>query len=392
MPCWACMKRSSPIYTLLFTIFIDLLGFSVIVPIIGPYTKDVLGATGLQFGIIGGVYSLMNFICAPLLGTLSDRIGRRPVLLVTIVIAMCGHLLFSLSTSLWVLFIARMVAGIGSGNISVAQAYIADVTPVEGRAKAMGLIGAAFGIGFVFGPPIGGFIYKHYSFHYIGYLSAALCLINFVMAWFTLPESLKEKNTETRFSLKNTWIGLLEAGRDKSVNKYFLLFFILIMAFSMMQQTITLLFKDRHGLDEAQGSYMLAYMGIVMAIVQGGLIGFFSKRFGENKMLIIGNILMCIGLVAIPFGPFFLTFIYFAVIAVANGMLGPAINALISKNANPQHLGRIMGANQSFGSLARAIGPLTAGVLYGLNYTLPYLTAGVIMLGCLFVTLRVIKK
>jgi DHA1 family tetracycline resistance protein-like MFS transporter len=386
------MKRSSPLFVLFFTIFIDLLGFGIIIPILGPYAKDVLHADGWVYGLIFGVYSFMNFVFAPVLGTLSDRKGRRPVLLITIVIAMVGHLLFSFSSSLLVLFVARMIAGIGSANISVANAYISDVTPPEGRAKAMGLIGAAFGLGFVFGPPVGGYIYEHLSFEYIGYLTAALCLINFVLAWIYLPESIKERNTENKFNFKNILRGLVEAGKNPRVNKFFLLFFIVIIAFSMMQSTVTLLFTDRYKLDAAQGSYMFAYVGLLMAIVQAGFIGFFSKRLGESKMLLIGSVVMGLGLTLIPFGPFWLQFVYFALIAVSNGMIGPAINSLISKNADPTKLGQIMGANQSFGSLSRGIGPVIAGILYDINYAFPYLAAGLIMTVSFFVALLVVKR
>lgn len=386
------MKRSSPLFVLFFTILIDLLGFGVIIPILGPYSKDVLHAEGWVYGAIFGVYSIMNFLFAPVLGTLSDRIGRRPVLLVTIVIAMCGHLLFSFAGSLILLFLARMIAGIGSANISVANAYISDVTPPEGRAKAMGLIGAAFGLGFVFGPFIGGFIYEHFSFAYIGYLTAFLCLINFILAWFYLPESLKVKNTSTKFNFKNIILGMVEAAKNPKVNIFFLIFFITVIAFSLMQSTVTLLFKDRYGLSVAEGGYMFAYVGFLMALVQGFLISFFSKRLGENKMLIIGSLLMGLGLTLIPFGPFYLQFFYFALIAVANGMLNPALNSLIAKNADPNKLGQIMGANQSFGSLARGIGPVIAGVLYYVNYTFPYILSGLVMLVCFFVVVQTVKK
>lgn len=386
------MKRSSPLFVLFFTIFIDLLGFGIIIPVLGPYAKEVLHADGWVYGLIFGVYSFMNFVFAPILGTLSDRKGRRPVLLITIVIAMVGHLMFSLSSSLIVLFLARMIAGIGSANISVANAYISDVTPPEGRAKAMGLIGAAFGLGFVFGPPVGGYIYEHLSFEYIGYLTAALCLINFVLAWVYLPESIAEKNTEKKFNFTNIVMGMAEAAQNPRINIYFFLFSMVIIAFSMMQSTVTLLFKDRYALDVAQGSYMFAYVGLLMAIVQAGLIGFFSKRLGEYKMLLIGSIVMGLGLTLIPFGPFWLQFIYFALIAVSNGMLGPAINSLISKNADPHKLGQIMGANQSFGSLSRGIGPVVAGTLYDVNFTFPYITAGVFMTLALLITLKMVKN
>jgi MFS family permease len=326
------------------------------------------------------------------LGALSDRIGRRPVLLITIAIGFFAHLSFSQATSLLALFLTRMLAGIGSANITVAQAYISDVTPPQDRAKAMGLIGAAFGIGFVFGPPIGGYIYTHFAFQYIGYLSAALCLINFLLAYFTLPESLTERDNAEKFSLRNILIGLGESARNKAINKYFLLAFILIAAFSLMQSTITLLFKDGYGLTEEQGSYMMAYVGVLMAIVQIFLIGFFSKRLGEWRMIVYGNALMAVGLGLIPFGPFWLQFIYFALVAVANGMVGPALSAMISKNTAPQHQGRVFGAYQSFGSLARGIGPLVGGILYGINFTFPYITAGLIMVLCVGVSLLLIKR
>jgi MFS family permease len=160
----------------------------------------------------------------------------------------------------------------------------------------------------------------------------------------------------------------------------------------MMQSTVTLLFADRYGLNAAEGSYMFAYVGFLMAIVQAGFIGFFSRRLGESKMLLIGSIVMGIGLTLIPFGPFWLQFIYFALIAVSNGMIGPAINSLISKNADPTKLGQIMGANQSFGSLSRGIGPVIAGMLYDVNYTLPYVAAGLIMTVSFFVALLVVKR
>lgn len=386
------MKRSSPLFVLFFTIFIDLLGFGVIVPILGPYAKDVLHAEGWIYGLVFGIYSIMNFVFAPVLGTLSDRIGRRPVLLITIIIAMCGHLIFSAAATIFLIFVARMVAGIGSANISVANAYIADVTPIEKRAKAMGIIGAAFGLGFVFGPPIGGYIYQHFSFEYIGYLTAGLCLINFVLAWIFLPESIKEKNTEKKFNLENIVVGMLESAFDKRVNIFFLLFSTVIIAFSFMQSTVTLLFKDRYGLNEAEGSYMFAYVGLLMAIVQSTLIGIFSKRLGEYKMLTVGTLLMGIGLAFIPFGPFWLQFGYFAIIALANGMVGPAVNSLISKNADPTKLGQIMGANQSFGSLARGIGPIVAGAIYDIDATLPYITAGVVMFGAFMLTLKLARR
>jgi MFS transporter, DHA1 family, tetracycline resistance protein len=313
-------------------------------------------------------------------------------LLITIIIAMCGHLIFSAASTIFLIFVARMVAGIGSANISVANAYIADVTPIEKRAKSMGIIGAAFGLGFVFGPPIGGYIYQHFSFEYIGYLTAALCLINFVLAWLYLPESIKEKNTQKKFNFANIVDGMVEAAKDKRVNIFFLLFSTVIIAFSFMQSTVTLLFKDRYGLNEAEGAYMFAYVGLLMAIVQSTLIGVFSKRLGEYKMLTVGTLLMGIGLAFIPFGPFWLQFGYFAIIALANGMVGPAVNSLISKNADPTKLGQIMGANQSFGSLARGIGPIVAGAIYDINSILPYITAGVVMFGAFMLTLKLARR
>ncbi len=374
--------KNSPLLALFITIFIDLLGFGLIIPILPTFSKE-LGASDLQIGLIAGVYSLMNFIFAPLWGTLSDRIGRRPVILFSICITGFAYLLFANINGLLILLLSRVLAGIGSANISAAQAYISDITTPENRAKNMGMIGAAFGLGFIFGPPVGGFLKSTYGIGMVGYVAAILCIINLVMAYFSLPESIKEKNKSKKFTFKPI-SELARELRKPIISELFTINFIFIAAFSMMQITAALLWREQYGLDEKQIGYMFMYIGILSAIIQGGLVGKLTKTFGEKKLLIYGNVLMMIGLALIPFAPkeLFLVveLVALAIIALANGCLTPSITSLLSQTADKKEQGQVLGLNQSFGSLARVVGPAVGGLLYGLNYHSPYLMAAALMI------------
>lgn len=379
--------KKSPLAVLFVTIFIDLLGFGLIIPILPTFSKE-LGATNLQVGLLAGSYSLMTFIFAPLWGTLSDRIGRRPVILFSITITGLAYLLFAHSTTLLIILLSRVLAGIGSANISAAQAYIADITTPENRAKNMGMIGAAFGLGFIFGPPVGGFLKGNYGIDMVGYVAASLCVINLVMAYFSLPESLKEKNKLKKFTFRPVGDTMREL-KKPVISELFTINFIFIAAFSMMQMTAALLWKEQYGLDVKEIGYMFMYIGILSAIVQGGLVGKLNKKFGERKLLIIGNVFMAIGLVMLPFAPkdFFLLvdMIGLACVAMANGCLTPSITSLLSQVADKNEQGRVLGMNQSFGSLARVVGPVVGGLLFGLNYHSPYIMGAFLMVIALVV-------
>ncbi len=374
---------------LFLTVFLDLLGFGLVIPILPTFAVD-LGASPFVVGLIAAVYALMNFIFSPFWGSLSDRVGRRPVIAWTVLLTAAAFLLLAHAENLLLLFLARMLAGIGSANIAASQAYITDVTPVDRRAKALGMIGAAFGLGFIFGPPVGGFIKEHYGMEWVGYTAMILSMINLVLILLYLPESLKEKDPEAKINLRPV-TQTIRALRRVDMRDLFLTSFIYISAFSMMQVTVALLWEQHYQLTEAQIGYMFAFIGFVSAVVQGTLIGTFTRLFGERKLLVYGCVLMGAGLAAIPFVPdeYFvpLAFIPLAVLALANGCLMPSITSLLSRGASTREQGQVLGMNQSFLSLARVIGPTVGGALYGWHFTSPYIGGAILMGGALWLVL-----
>lgn len=386
--------------TLLFTIFIDLLGFGIVVPILPVVSKKLAMASGLGInpdvavGIIAGSFSIMQFLFSPLWGSMSDRIGRRPIILGSILATALGYALLGLSGSIYVLFIARIISGIGSANISAAQAYIADITPPAERAKRMGLIGAAFGLGFVFGPPIGGALFDAGGLQLVGFGTAVLCVLNFGMAWFMLPESLTEKNAEKRRFI-DSFQGLTRVWKIEILGELFLINFVYIAAFSMMQVNASVLWSEHYHLTEKQVGYVFGFIGICSAIVQGGLIGVFQRKLGLRKMLIWGCPLVAVGLSIIPLPSqnwfYVVQVTAILLLATGNGMLMPSINSLVSVNTPAADQGKTLGLMQSTGSLARAVGPVTSGFLYSWYFALPYLSAGLLMIFTLVIALRLTK-
>ncbi|HMG15953.1 MAG TPA: MFS transporter, partial [Saprospiraceae bacterium] len=294
--------KNKALYTLLLTIFIDLLGFSIIIPILPVYSKE-LGASNIMVGIIAGSYALMNFIFSPILGNLSDRIGRKPVILVSLLITAFSYLLFSFATAIPLLIVSRIIAGIGSANMGTAQAYITDITKPEDRAKAFGKIGAAFGLGFIIGPLIGGLILKTLGVVYIGYVTMSLNILNFILAAFILKESNHDKKT-TRNLFENPFKSVMETIKRPMLGKLMLISLLFITAFSMMQITISVYWNEKYALNKAQISDMFAFIGISIVFVQGFLVERLNKKFGEYKLLIIGCILMAIGLYLLPTAPY----------------------------------------------------------------------------------------
>lgn len=385
--------RKSPLLVLFITIFIDLIGFGIIIPIL-PIYADELGAPGWVIGMIAGSFSLMQFLFAPFWGGLSDRIGRRPVILTSIFLVALSYLIFANSTTLFLLFAARILAGIGSANISAAQAFISDITPPEKRAKNFGLIGAAFGLGFIFGPPLGGFLKTNYGIEWVGYVSAGLAAINLVMAFFMLPESLKVKNKGSKY-FPNPFSELKAIFPRKDIRSFLFINFVFITAFSMMQITAALLWENYYELTEAQVGYVFAFIGLSVVVIQGTLIGRLTKKFGERRLFVAGNFLMAIGLLAMPYVPLELfiplELIALLTISFGNAFFTPTLSSLLSQSAGKHEQGRIMGMSQSVGSLSRVVGPLIGGTLYGYDRHLPYITASAIMLITAYMAFRIVK-
>ncbi|MCB9303668.1 MAG: MFS transporter [Lewinellaceae bacterium] len=387
------MNRT-PLLVLFVTIFIDLLGFGLIIPILPIYANE-LGASGVVIGLVASSFSLMQFLIAPFWGSLSDRFGRKPILLTSIAITGLAYLLFSQAATLGLLFAARLLAGAGSANISTAQAYISDITPPERRAKSFGIIGAAFGLGFIFGPPVGGYLKTHYGIESVGYTAATLCAINLLMAWFLLDESLVEKKTDGPL-FRNPIANFGKALNQGTITSLLLVNLVFITAFSLMTVSVTLMWEEHYDLNEAQVGYTFAFLGVVAAIVQGGLVGWASRIFGDKRLLIYGCILMFVGLTSLPFVPVHLfiplELLGLVFISLGNGALTPTIASLLSQLASRQEQGRVLGFSQSFSSLGRVIGPFLGGWLYGIEYHLPYISSGILMVVCLVLASRLVRR
>ncbi len=364
-----------------------MLGFGIIIPILPIFTKE-LGAQDYQIGLIAMIYPIMNFFFAPLWGTLSDRYGRRPIILISVFITGLAYLVFAQVNGLVILFFSRMLSGIGSANISVAQAYISDVTSVKERTKSLGFLGAAFGIGFIIGPTIDGYL-KSISapgqVDWVGYVAAGMSFINLIMAYFMLPESLKEKQAHAKFNFKVV-TGIVTELKKPSIRELLLINFIFIAAFMLMQMACSLMWKEIDGLTDQQIGYVFAFIGLATAIIQGTLVGRMVKWLGEQKLITYGIFFMIAGLVLLPLvgKSYFIPFELFGLtlVALANGCLTPGITSLLSKYANPREVGQVLGVNQSFGSLARAAGMGFSGFLYGMNFHVPFFVGAMMMAVC----------
>ncbi|MBK9194646.1 MAG: MFS transporter [Flavobacteriales bacterium] len=368
------------------TIFVDLIGFTLFIPVV-PYFAKQVDASETMVMLSAAVFSLMVFLCSPIWGSMSDRIGRRPIIMGSVIISAISYIVFAHAGSLVLLFVSRILTGIGSGNIAAAQAYVSDITPPQDRAKRMGLIvGASFGLAFAFGPAIGGFIYSHFGLTTLGYFAVGLCLLNLLGVIFVLPESLKEKDATRPINFRpiaSTFASL----KDERFRDIFIIGFVYITAFSMMNVSIAFLWEQKYGLDVDHIGLMFSLVGIASAIAQGALVGVFQRWFGEKRMMIYGCVMIGIGLVLIPFVPHkwfvFFSMIPIVLLAVGNACLNPSLVSILSRKSKPHEQGEVMGQNQGFSSLARIAGPAMAGPLYMAGSGLPFWVGGAIMLGTL---------
>ncbi|MEE9429784.1 MAG: MFS transporter [Melioribacteraceae bacterium] len=374
------MKSKSSLTIIFLTVFIDLLGFGVLIPILPTFASKELQITDFEIGIVVAAFSFVQFIFNPILGRLSDRIGRRPIILVSLFITSIAYLWFSFADSFLILLLSRMLAGLGGSNISVAQAYIADITDETNRAKGMGLIGAAFGLGFVFGPMLGGML-SQYGYHIVGYVSATFSFMAFLFATFKLKESLKEEN---KSRAKNTYAIFSKETLSEVFNNHklrFVIFIYFIIVFSManIYGTFSLLAYKVYHFTDMQIGYLFGTIGIVGAIVQGGLIKRLSQKFKDEHLVLAGIFFMMLGLVGLPYGGSFIgVAIIGGVLAFGTGILQPTILGMVSKDANSGNQGSILGFNQSAASMARVLGPLWGGFAFEfLGYQFPFLTGGI---------------
>jgi len=362
------MKRS-PLVVIFTTVFIDLVGFGIVIPVLPYYAEGTaFNATPRTVGLLFASYSIMQLIFSPVLGGLSDKRGRRPVLLLSIIGTGIGFLVLGFAQSILMLFVGRILDGITGGNISTAQAYIADITTEENRAKGMGMIGAAFGLGFIFGPAIGG-ILSRWGIQVPFIFAAILCFANATLLYFTLPETVtpdhpaKSSATSGR-SLRHVMLSL----KQPRLAFVLVIYFLFIVAFSIMTTSFSLYTMFRFGFDAQHTGYLFAYVGLIAVIIQGGLIGRLVKRFGEMPLVIVGALCFAISLFAVPFvgpaaGGLAGLLIGGGVFSMGNSLATPALTSLASKSADPAQQGVVLGVTQSTASLARAVGPSIAAIL-----------------------------
>lgn len=362
------MKRS-PLVVIFTTVFIDLLGFGIVIPVLPFYAEGTrFNASPRTVGLLFASYSVMQLVFAPILGRLSDKYGRRPVLLISIIGTGIGFLILGFARTLWMLFLGRILDGITGGNISTAQAYIADITTKEDRAKGMGLIGAAFGIGFVFGPAIGG-ILSRWGVEVPFLFAAGLCFANALLLYFTLPETVTPDHPARVSAAGGRGLTqLITSLKQPRLGFVLTIYFLFIVAFSIMTTSFSLYTMFRFGYDAQHTGYLFAYVGIIAVIIQGGLIGWLVKRFGELPLVIVGALFFAGSLFAVPFvgpqtGGLLALLIGGGIFSLGNSLSTPSLNSLASKSVGPAEQGTVLGVTQSVASLARAVGPALAALL-----------------------------
>jgi multidrug resistance protein len=396
------VARHHPKVVALFSLFLNLVGFGIIIPV-QPFYAESFGATPLMITSLGAIFSLMQFLFAPFWGRLSDRVGRRPVMLISIVLGGVGHLLFALATSYSMLFAVRALAGFGMANLGTAQAIISDTTPPEERAKGMGMVGAAFGLGFIFGPAIGG-ILGQFDPRYPALFAAAVSGVNAVMAYAWLNETLPQGKSKKDSDLGMSSFALLQRARRHGVGTILLTTLIVGLSFSMMEQVIALFLEHAYLPELVRSSasrmagatrltaWFLVTVGVVAVVVQGGLIGSLRARFGERQLVRVGIALTALGMWILPAIAHARVFAWIlggaAILATGMGLFNPSSTALVSLSVPVDEQGVTLGLNQSSSALGRIGGPLLGGWLFARWPELPFEFSAVLMALAFLVSLR----
>lgn len=374
-------KKALP---LLFAVmFLVMVGFGIIIPVI-PFYAEELGATPTQLGLLMAVYSLMQLLFAPMWGRISDKIGRKPVIMIGIFGLGLSFFMMALSTELWMLFAARIIGGfLSSANMPTVMAYVADITSEEDRGKGMGIIGAAVGLGFIFGPAIGG-IFSRESLNVPFYLAGASSFITFFLVMAVLKESLSPEQRSNQ-SVKRP--GLFKALNGPVSILFFLQLFV-SLSLAGLEATFAYFAAEKAGLGTVELGYIFMIMGFAGALVQGGLVGRMTKKYGEGAVIQIGITISAIGFALILLIDSFATAaIYLTVFGVGNGFIRPSVSSLLTKTSQTGH-GSTTGLLSSFDSLGRIIGPPLGGWLFTVSIGFPYIS-GILLSAIALVLYRV---
>lgn len=397
-------------------VFLDLLGFGIVIPILPFYVRS-FAVSDVYIGLLAASYSVMQFGFAPLLGRLSDRHGRRPV----IVLSLCGSVLawtvFGLAGALWLLFVSRMLAGAMGGNIATAQAYVADVTPPAERAAALGLLGASFALGFIFGPAIGGALASDAAiatardvlpavvpvnrFSLPSFAAAGMSLVGVLVAAAFLPEPDRRRSARERQTLVGSFRSALA---NPDIRGLVVAFFLVSLAFSGVQVAFIPWLADTFGYGEPEAALFLTYIGVLGVVVQGGLVGRVSRRIGDGRMAVVGASALTVALAAIPLAPTLgrllpgvwslppsalALALLLPLLSFGNGLLNAALGALVSAAASADEQGSTFGVTQGAGSLGRTVGPPAMAGLYAFAaHWTPFVAGGLLVVPVVAILVR----
>ncbi len=373
------MQQRSLILLVFFTVFMDLLGFGILIPIL-PYIALDYQATPLQIGMLMAVYSMMQFLFSPIWGRLSDIVGRRPILILSLFGSTAGYIIFALSTSMTGLFISRILAGIAAANISTAQAVMADLLPIEKRTMGMGIVGAAIGMGFALGPGIGAIAVSEHNYTFPILLAALLSGIDLVLVLILLPETYKWQNSAHPARRKFSLQILREAAKSSHILILLGISLLYYIAFAAMESTYALFGEANYSMKAWQNGAVLMCAGLIMAIVQGGILSRVTNRFGETPVFLCGAAGVLVGLFCIGASSTFYGFVGSTMLlAVSAGFVTPIISSLLSQLSGPNVQGGILGLNQSMASLGRILGPLSGTMLFEEGHRYPFYLGAVLV-------------
>ncbi len=382
-------RRRSSLGVIFFTVFLDLLGFGIVVPIL-PLYAERLHATNFEISVLMSIYSVMQLLFAPVWGRLSDRVGRRPILLLSIFGSAGSQLGYALAPSFWWLVVARGFAGVCGANISAAQAYIADVTDEKSRAAGMGMMGAAMGLGFIFGPAIGGYLSLH-SETLPFFVASGLAVVNFVSALAILKEPrTAEERTPARTL---TWAGLVRAATTPRLLTLMLLYFVITFGFANLEATFAIFCERRYHYRGREVGGLFTFIGVMMVLTQGMLVRRLVPKLGERALVIVGTLLMAAGMLAQALSwTLAPLLVALALTAVGNGFNNPSLSSLISRAAGGDQQGGVLGVAHALGALARVVGPVVGITTLLLGDAVPYVIGGVTMvLACGFAVAFVVQ-
>lgn len=378
----------SPLFVLVLTVFIDITGYGIIIPLL-PYYASEFDAGPAALGVLIASFAIMQFFFSPLLGRVSDTKGRKPILLLSLFVSFIGFTFFSFANSFLMLLLSRIIAGVATER-AVAQAYIADITDYKSRTKEIGKIGAALGAGFIIGPAMGG-VLSTFGYSIAGYAAMLLTLVNILFVFYFLPEPNREREKSLEFS------GYLNGFRD-SIKKpllgpTLLVLFIVTFAFSTIPVIVPLLGFELFNFDSLQLSFVFIYIGLIQIVMQGFLISWLSKRFGEEKLIALGPTLMAIGVFVMPvFQNLGIFYLANSLLAAGFGLINTSIPAFLSKRSSSTEQGSVLGIVSSIASIANIPGPLIIGFVYDVAGSfVPFLFSALMLAAAFLISCRVYR-